>query len=275
MKKVLHMISSNGFYGAENVLLEICKGLQSSSQYYPVVALLNSGNKGHLPLLRECQKHELEYREFNCQGRFNRLVISELRKFIENNNIQIIHAHGYKSNFYASFARQPGQLLVSTCHNWIASGFKMRCFTWLDKFLLRRFDRIICVSKPVQLELKKWGVKAKNIFVVYNGVNIAKFRKNKESGNQIRRHLGVNDLDMVIGFVGRLSKEKGVHIRVGCGRRSFTIALPHDRVGKEREFPNQQPVPDFLRNQRGCPETLSHAAPSDDQRTIQPQCLHM
>ncbi len=216
MKKVLHMISSNGFYGAENVLLEICKGLQSSSQYYPVVALLNSGNKGHLPLLRECQKHELEYREFNCQGRFNRLVISELRKFIENNNIQIIHAHGYKSNFYASFARQPGQLLVSTCHNWIASGFKMRCFTWLDKFLLRRFDRIICVSKPVQLELKKWGVKAKNIFVVYNGVNIAKFRKNKESGNQIRRHLGVNDLDMVIGFVGRLSKEKGVDILMEC-----------------------------------------------------------
>lgn len=216
MKKVLHIISSNGFYGAENVLLELCLGLRASSQFYPVVGLLNSGNRGHLPLLRECQKRELECKEFTCRGRFDRLLLRELKTFIKNNNIGILHAHGYKSNFYAYFARQPGRLLVSTCHNWIVSGFKMRCFTWLDKFLLRRFDSVICVSRPVQLELKKWGVKSESIFVVYNGINIARFRKNKKCGNQIRYHLGIDDSDIIIGFVGRICREKGISVLMEC-----------------------------------------------------------
>lgn len=216
MKKILHFISSNGFYGAENVLLELCLGLRSSSQFQPVVGLLDSGNKGHLPLLRECRKHGLEWKEFACQGRFDRLLIREIKIFIKKNNIEIIHAHGYKSNFYAYFARQPGLLLVSTCHNWIVSGFKMRCFMWLDKFLLRRFDNVICVSRPVQMELKKWGVKSGCLSLIYNGIDIHRFQTDLDGRNRIRKQLGIADSDIVIGFVGRVSSEKGLYLLMEC-----------------------------------------------------------
>ena len=216
MKNVLHLISSNGFYGAENVLLEICLGLQSSPRFHPVIGLLNTGNRGHLALLRECRKHNLAYREFSCRGRYDRSLIRELKGFVENNDIKIVHSHGYKSNFYAYFARLPGLSLVTTCHNWIASGFKMRCFTWLDKILLRYFDSVVCVSRPIQVELERWRVK-NTLSLIYNGIDINRFRKNSTRRKEIRHRLGLTDTEVVIGFVGRVSREKGISILMECG----------------------------------------------------------
>lgn len=215
LEKILHLISSNGFYGAENVLLEICLGLEASSRFKPVIGLLNTGNQGHLPLLRECRRHNLTCVEFSCRGRYDKVLIRDLKRFVQANGITVIHSHGYKSNFYAFFVRSTGVSLVTTCHNWIISDLKMRCFTWLDKILLRFFNSVVCVSRPIQMELERWRVG--QLSLIYNGINIRNFERNNARRHEIRHRLGLTDRERVIGFVGRVSKEKGINVLLECG----------------------------------------------------------
>ncbi len=237
-EKILHLISSNGFYGAENVLLEICLGLQASPQFKPIIGLMNSGNSGHLPLLHECRRHNLSCVEFPCRGRFNRTFVRDLRRFVQSSGITFIHSHGYKSNFYAFFVRSPNVYLVTTCHNWIISDFKMRCFVWLDKFLLRFFNAVVCVSRPIQVELERWRVE--KLSLIYNGININIFEKDNARRREIRHRLGLTDKEKVIGFVGRVSNEKGIHILLECGEKihssfpDFHIILVGDIVGNDQ-----------------------------------------
>ncbi|HFD33168.1 MAG TPA: glycosyltransferase family 1 protein [Gammaproteobacteria bacterium] len=237
-EKILHLISSNGFYGAENVLLEICLGLKASSQFKPVIGLLNTGNRGHLPLLRECRRHNLTCVEFPCRGRYDKALIRELRRFVQSSGITVVHSHGYKSNFYAFFVRSSGAALVTTCHNWIISDLKMRCFIWLDKILLRFFNSVVCVSRPIQMELERWRVG--KLSLIYNGVNISTFEKDNARRHEIRHRLGLTDREQVIGFVGRVSNEKGINILLECGadiHSSFPdlhIVLVGDIVGNDQ-----------------------------------------
>jgi len=216
MKRVFHLISSNGFYGAENVLVEICSGLQMSSRFEPLVGLLDTGNGGHLPLMEACQRKNLPYIVFSCQGRYDKKLIGDLKKFIQDEDICLIHAHGYKSNFYAFLVRSTGCVLVSTCHNWLVSGLKMQCFVWLDKFLLRFFDSVVAVSRPILKELRRWGMAGKTL-LVYNGISLETFQHNPKARQRIRTELGLVATDVVFGFVGRVCREKGVDILLECG----------------------------------------------------------
>jgi len=218
VKRIFHLISSNGFYGAENVLVEICSGLQLSSRFEPVIGLLDTGNGGHLPLLEECERKKFECKVFVCRGRYDKKLIKDLKTFIQSKRIDVIHTHGYKSNFYAFFVRSTGCKLVSTCHNWLVSDFKMQCFVWLDKFLLRFFDVVVAVSGPIEKELHKWGMAGKTL-LVYNGISLERFRRNSEQRKRVRDRLGLADSDIVFGFVGRVCREKGVEILLESGRR--------------------------------------------------------
>ncbi len=91
----------------------------------------------------------------------------------------------------------------------------MRCFTWLDKILLRFFNSVVCVSRPIQMELERWGVG--QLSLIYNGINIRNFERNNARRHEIRHRLGLTDKERVIGFVGRVSKEKGINVLLECG----------------------------------------------------------
>lgn len=227
MENVLHLISSNGFYGAENVLLEICLGLRKSREFHPFIGILDNGNGGHRPLLNQCQNHNLDWIVLDGPGTFNRSLPGKLKAAIKKNNIRILHSHGYKSNFYAFLARHSASAIVSTCHNWIPSDLKIRFFTWLDKALLRAFDQVVSVSRPVEHELKKWRIKTQRLSLIYNGIDIDRFKRNAERRKTVRKQLGVGDSETVVGFVGRITQEKGIDALVMCAE---TIHASHPDV---------------------------------------------
>lgn len=75
--------------------------------------------------------------------------------------------------------------------------------------LLRRSDKIIAVSKYTKEELlKNYRLNANKIKVVYNGVDVKKFRP-ATNKNRIKKELGFGD-DIVILYVGRLYSRKGL-----------------------------------------------------------------
>lgn len=205
---VLQLISSGGLFGAENVVLELSSELKKRS-VEPIVGALENSHNPHLELLEGCRKKKLETVVFPCRGKFDIDAISWIRKFIQERKIEIVHSHGYKSNILAYLSTIGTECAaVSSCHNWIEANRKLKLYGYLDRFFLRFFDRIIAVSSSVEKKLCDSGVAHHKITTIPNGVDIDRFSP-AEPDDKLRKDLRIANDDVVVGTVGRLSREKG------------------------------------------------------------------
>ncbi len=82
---------------------------------------------------------------------------------------------------------------------------------WLEKKTCTDADQTIVVSTPLKKYLCSLGVPEKNIQVVVNGVNTDTFYPQGKS-NDLLQHLGLNNKDIVIGFVGILRHWHGIDL---------------------------------------------------------------
>lgn len=99
--------------------------------------------------------------------------------------------------------------------------------TFLGKIFLymcKRANRMIILSKTMEDELLKEGINSFQITLIYNGVDLTRFKEMKEK-IKFRGNLNIEDKKTII-YTGRLSHEKGVDflihsfskldIRAGC-----------------------------------------------------------
>jgi glycosyltransferase involved in cell wall biosynthesis len=217
-KKVLHLRSSIGFYGAESVISEICKELVNST-YRPMVGVIKNQKNPHTELHEFAISNGIDSKIFECRGALDLKSIFFVRNFIKSKKIDIIHTHGYKSNFYALFATLFYSIpLVATCHPWIISSNKGKRYSRLDKILLRKFDKIVSISEHVRQQLLNAGIPDHKITHIDNGININSY-KNNDDPILVRNKYNIPDNVKVICSVGRLSKEKGHHILLDAAKR--------------------------------------------------------
>jgi glycosyltransferase involved in cell wall biosynthesis len=81
-----------------------------------------------------------------------------------------------------------------------------------EKKLMDRSDALIAVSKYTVDELTElYGINKEKIHVIYNGVDINKF-KPKLNKIELRQEFGLEDRQKVVLFVGRLYHRKGLEV---------------------------------------------------------------
>jgi glycosyltransferase involved in cell wall biosynthesis len=208
---ILQLISSGGFFGAENVVLELAGQLIRCGVDVTVGVLRNSYNP-HLELVEACKRRGLEVDVIPCEGRFDWSTVQRVRRVVKKRGVELIHSHGYKANFYALMSSLGlGVPLVATCHNWPARELKMQGYARLDRLLLRRFDRVAAVSGDVRDTLLRSGLAEAKIAVIANGISLARF-EHLNRGDAQRRALGLAPDETIIGMIGRVSPEKGHRI---------------------------------------------------------------
>jgi len=221
--RVLQLINSLGFFGAENVLMELSKALKHNVE--PIVGVFNNKYNPHMEVAEEAERYNLKTAVFPCNGRFDPRTFLALRTFFKNGRIDLVHTHNYKSNFYAFFASSGLNLpLITTCHNWPGTTAKMRFYAALDKRLLNGFERVVAVSDLVKDEILHHGISLSKVSIIPNGIDINKFTTQLEDDKKkIRKDLGVPIDCKLVGTVGRLSEEKGHDFLVVAAR----IVLHH------------------------------------------------
>jgi len=208
-KKILQLISSAGIFGAENVLIDLSMELKKSGRYDPIVGVFDNSQNRHIELSGKSRSMGVPTITFPCRGRVDLKTVSSIARFVNKNQIDIIHSHGYKSNIYSYLsAKRTNSRLVATCHNWPSKALKMRFYALLDRYCLRNFDIICTVSEGVRLRLIGSRVPMSKIRVVMNGVSDDFFLEESPSSG-LRKQLGISETAVVIGSVGRLSEEKG------------------------------------------------------------------
>ena len=81
-----------------------------------------------------------------------------------------------------------------------------------EKKLMNRSDALIAVSKYTVDELTElYGIDEKKIHVIYNGVDVQKFKPRPDRA-ELRREFGLEDEKKIVLFVGRLYHRKGLEI---------------------------------------------------------------
>lgn len=218
---VLHLCSSLGMYGAENVILSLAREMRAS-RYDPIIGVFENAQNPHTELATEAQKSGIQSVIFPCASRFDLKAILLIRNYIIKHKIALIHPHGYKSNFYGWAASLfTTTRRIATCHNWTHTSKVLDVYSHADKFLLHGFDAIVTVSDAVRQELLRRGISGKKIFTIYNGVCLERFRYNLK-GDDLTCELNIPSRCKVVGTVGRLSSEKGLSYLLAAGRTVLT-----------------------------------------------------
>jgi len=226
-KKVLQLRSSVGFFGAENVIMEVAKAIVSSP-YEPIIGVLENSHNPHTELAAVAKKNGVANKVFTCDGRFSMQTASAVRQYMMENEIDIVHAHGYKADFYALFATlNTGCKRVATIHPWLIESSRAssaKFYMAFDKALLRSFHSIVAISDEMREQVVRDGMKPARVVTIENGIDLQRFAAVQNIA-PARQDFGIPTGARVIGAVGRLSEEKG-HAVFLAAAKSLVAEFP-------------------------------------------------
>ena len=122
----------------------------------------------------------------------------------------VVHTHGYQADVIAgAAARRAAAAVVTTLHGFTRGGMRNRCYEWLQRRLARRCDAVVAVSDAIARELTDTGLPPEMVHVIPNVLPPPGPRLTRAAA---RRVLGVGEERWVIGWAGRLSREKGLDV---------------------------------------------------------------
>lgn len=91
------------------------------------------------------------------------------------------------------------------------------------RMLARRADRFILVSRFHREEYQRQGMNVTRAAVLYNPIDTERFRPSPERRMHTRQRLGFAPSDVIVGYVGRMVREKGIFTLLKATER----VLPH------------------------------------------------
>ena len=214
--KVLHLISSGGFYGAESMLLNLIAAQRTIGLEASLLAFDNRRNS-HIEVVHEARRRNIDSETLDCQGRFDRNAIRGIAEVVGDRGIDVLHSHGYKSNFYGYAASaRVGVPFIATCHLWTRSNATVRLYEALDAYVLRRADHVVGVSDVIVDALRKSGIPPAKTSVIYNGIDAV--AKPTDEPN-LRAELSVVGDVPLVGTVARLEEQKGLRYFIEAAER--------------------------------------------------------
>lgn len=130
--KILHLLVSDSFSGAENVAISICKNL---SEEYDFAYASKDGK-----IKETLETNEVKYHLVD------KMNLKAVKKIIKEEQPDIIHAHDYYASTFAALSGFEGKIIAHIHNNWPFAK-KWNKYTFIFRVVCRKFDKIIFVSK--------------------------------------------------------------------------------------------------------------------------------
>jgi glycosyltransferase involved in cell wall biosynthesis len=152
----------------------------------------------------------IDYVELTEAHSFDLSIFSRLRRLVREREIDIVHAHDYKTDVLAWLLGKAERVTpMATAHGWTGHSRREHALYYpLDKRVLARFPRVVAVSSDVRRELIGHGAKAEAVTTVLNGIDHTAFHRDRSREQAVRRQLGLAEDDVIIGAVGRAEPQK-------------------------------------------------------------------
>jgi glycosyltransferase involved in cell wall biosynthesis len=208
--RVLELRSVRGTGGGpEKTILRGATMADPSRTHVTVCYLRDQRDRG-FGVTDRPERTGVDYVEIRERHSFDPTIWPQLRTLIAQRQIDVVHAHDYKTNLLALLlARAAGVVPLSTVHGWTGHSLRERvCYYPADKRVLARFPRLIAVSSDIARELVDHGADRSRVTTILNGIDPHQFRRDRARVPEARAALKLEPDHIAIGAVGRLEPQK-------------------------------------------------------------------
>lgn len=237
---VLQLISSGGYYGAENMLLNLCASQEKAGCQNSLLLFYNV-HSPNVEFYERARRRGISVRMVHCKGRADWRAVRQIEEYVREDSIDLVHTHGYKADLYGFLAAwRSHKPVVATCHNWVGGTAALGIYNHLDRLALKKFNALAAVSDEVAGRLLDTGVPAKKIRTIANGIDVQAF----ERGQPLPAISVIGG--KVVGMVARLDLQKGFEYLLRAIRELCNIfyALTVVIVG---EGPDRKAIEDMVK----------------------------
>ncbi len=214
MKKILFLIDSLVMAGAERLTVNLVNALDKK-KYFPVVVCVN-GIGGKDNFRNELSVEPIVFNSgiknsFDVVRKFYKIlkIARKINQIIKKEKISLIQSSLEISDIYASLLKlsNPKLKFISVRHN--ATPIRLNFLRKrMYNFVLKKADKIVCVSDEVALFTKKnYRVPEKKIKIIYNSVNTDEISKAKPFPENKFKKIKISGKTVFLS-VGRLVEEK-------------------------------------------------------------------
>jgi len=190
--------------GAEKVLLSGVSALRQAGSSTEIWVIQEQRVPESAEVfLAEAEERRIPTRTFVCRSAFDPLLKRVLDKELSAAKPAIVHAHGFKAVLYAYLCTPKFAKRLITHHGRTSTNIKVRIYEAIEKWLMKRADKVIAVSNIMRSDLERRGVARDKIEVVENLLSI----------QATPRELPTNEVLNLV-CVGRVAPEKGIHILI-------------------------------------------------------------
>jgi len=205
--KVLHLGSPSGLYGAERWIISLITH-HDAGRIESLVGAVNDGGYKDVPLCRMAQSRGFESVVIQGQGKVNLGAVRELRQFIVDNRIDILHTHFYKADLIGLLAaRGTNCLVMTTPHGWaVRPSPSLWVYERLTKLCFSFMDAVVPLSTGLMQSLRWTPGLSGKVYLIENAVDLSEAKQDcaLDAGLAALRASG----KYILGYVGRLDAGK-------------------------------------------------------------------
>ena len=215
---IVHLVEPAEYGGRERVVQMLGQGLHGLGHEVHVIAV-GSDAKGIEPFCSPLADAGVRTHAVVVPPRAyarERAAVADLCRRLRPD---VVHTHGYRPDvLHGSGLQRRGLPVVTTVHGFTGGGWKNRFYEWLQVRAFRRYDAVVVVSRPLVDRMARAGVPRARIHAIPNAWRPGAPPLERAAA---RAELAIPRDHFVVGWVGRLSREKGADVLVR--------ALPHLR----------------------------------------------
>lgn len=214
---ILHVTVPGQAGGLESVVRLLAIGHRDRGHAVCVAAILDHHPDAYQPYLGSLQEAGVEVVPLRIPARAylrERALVAELcRRYRPS----VVHTHGYRPDVLdGSVARRFGVPTITTVHGFTGGGLRNRLYERVQRLAFRRFAAVVAVCRPLAQSLMASGLRGDRIHMVPNAYTTSTPTLNRKSA---REKLSIAEDQFVLGWVGRLSREKGADVFVDAFAR--------------------------------------------------------
>jgi glycosyltransferase involved in cell wall biosynthesis len=211
--RVLHFRSTCSFAGPERGLLTQGRALQTLGVDLKIIAYYRwrRPEPAIHRLVEQGRRDNLDVDQWDDHSRFSWRTVRRLADELRRGEYDLLVTHDHKTNLMGYLAARPSKTpCLSVAHGYDFSLLRMHLYRRIDLVVLRRFPRIVVVSRSLRRELTAAGLSPDRICVIPNAIDIARFVDGvSERAVEWRRRLTAASTPVIL-TVGRLYWQKGL-----------------------------------------------------------------
>ncbi len=231
---ILHLLAPTTAGGLERVVHSLALGQQARGHHVEVAAVLDAEVDGH-PFFPPLERAGVPVHRLIVPPRAYARERKAIASLVRTLAPDVVHSHGYRTDVVdGAVIRRLGVATVATAHGFTTGSWRNRLYEYLQRRALRRFDGVIAVSQQLCDALSRAGVSAARLHLVPNAWSQIVEPLDRAAA---RAALGLPAGGFVVGWVGRISREKGLDVLVDALPALGDLQLTVCAIGAGSERP--------------------------------------